>query len=333
MNNCLISIIVPIFNTEKYLNQCIQSVLAQTYTYWELLLIDDGSTDASGAICEKYAAQDSRIMVFHKENGGVSSARNLGLYNAKGEWIAFVDSDDWIDSHYIYELVSQICKSDLIITGATLYDDECKLIERTKVYESIKIERSSFHLLFSTCDLHYRTSPWGKLYKKNIIDQYNIIFDEKMHHSEDAVFLYKYLLQCDQVQIHSGNLYCYRYERIDSLTKKVFDFPTEKYHHLLLSEVIHSVQIQFHIKSKDAIDNLLIRSNSSIDRVLNALYHSDLGANARIKEIKSLNINKSILQIARSFKEKFLYTLLSYKIYCLYDILRHLAVLFKSKHK
>ena len=90
----IISIIVPVYNTEKYLDQCIQSVLAQTYTNWELLLIDDGSTDSSGAICDKYAAEDNRIRVFHKENGGVSSARNLGLDNAQGEWISFVDADD-----------------------------------------------------------------------------------------------------------------------------------------------------------------------------------------------------------------------------------------------
>ena len=89
----MVSIIVPVYNTEKFLHRCIDSILAQTYTDFELLLIDDGSKDSSGTICDEYAAQDARVRVFHKENGGVSSARNLGLDNARGEWVTFVDSD------------------------------------------------------------------------------------------------------------------------------------------------------------------------------------------------------------------------------------------------
>lgn len=93
----MISVIVPVFNTEKYLDQCIQSILSQTYSNIELLLVDDGSTDSSGAICDRYAEQDSRVRVFHKPNGGVSSARNKGLEVAKGEYVIYCDADDWID--------------------------------------------------------------------------------------------------------------------------------------------------------------------------------------------------------------------------------------------
>ena len=100
--NCTISIIVPVYNAEKYLHRCVDSILAQTFTDFELLLINDGSKDNSGKICDEYAAKDPRVRVFHKENGGVSSARNMGLDNAKGEWVTFVDSDDWL-VHNIYE--------------------------------------------------------------------------------------------------------------------------------------------------------------------------------------------------------------------------------------
>ena len=100
----LISIIVPIYNVEKYLSRCINSVLSQTFPDFELLLIDDGSTDKSGYICDGYAQKDSRIKVFHIENGGVSAARNYGLDNARGEWITFVDADDWIDKDMYYKL-------------------------------------------------------------------------------------------------------------------------------------------------------------------------------------------------------------------------------------
>lgn len=95
-NKLTISVIVPVYNTELYLHRCIDSILSQTFTDFELLLINDGSTDRSGEICDEYAGKDKRVRVFHKENGGVSSARNIGLDEARGEWIAFVDSDDWV---------------------------------------------------------------------------------------------------------------------------------------------------------------------------------------------------------------------------------------------
>ena len=103
-----ISVIVPVYKAEKYICRCVDSILAQTFTDFELLLIDDGSPDNSGAICDEYAASDSRVKVFHKENGGVSSARNVGLDNACGEWITFVDADDWIAETFIAGLYTPI---------------------------------------------------------------------------------------------------------------------------------------------------------------------------------------------------------------------------------
>ena len=97
-----ISIVVPVYNVEKYLERCIDSILAQTFTDFELLLINDGSKDSSGLICDKYTEKDSRIRVFHKENEGVSRARNLGISNARGRWLCFIDSDDWVDKEYLH---------------------------------------------------------------------------------------------------------------------------------------------------------------------------------------------------------------------------------------
>ena len=99
MENPKISIIVPVYNAERYLHRCIDSILAQTFRDFELLLIDDGSKDNSGYICDEYAEKDERVKVWHKENGGVSSARNVGLDNARGEWVTFADSDDWLESN------------------------------------------------------------------------------------------------------------------------------------------------------------------------------------------------------------------------------------------
>ena len=116
MSDPKISVIIPVYNAESTLRRCVDSVLAQTFTDFECLLINDGSKDRSGEICDEYAAGDSRIRVFHKENGGVSSARNLGLDNATGEWIAFVDSDDWVGEKYL-ESFSEYLDADLIISG------------------------------------------------------------------------------------------------------------------------------------------------------------------------------------------------------------------------
>jgi Glycosyltransferases involved in cell wall biogenesis len=120
----LISVIVPIYNCENYINQCVDSILAQTCTNFELLLIDDGSSDNSGIICDEYAKKDARVKVFHKENGGVSSARNLGLHEAKGEWIAFVDADDWIKDTYLSDFRIGEKDVDIHICGVKYFGAE-----------------------------------------------------------------------------------------------------------------------------------------------------------------------------------------------------------------
>lgn len=115
-----LSVIVPIYNAEKHLNRCIQSIINQTYTNIELLLIDDGSKDSSGEICDKYAASDERIRVFHKKNGGVSSARNVGLDNATGYYIAFVDSDDYLMPNAYEILIKNSTANNQPIIGFSL---------------------------------------------------------------------------------------------------------------------------------------------------------------------------------------------------------------------
>ena len=115
MSNPKISVIIPVYNAESTLRRCVDSVLAQTFTDFECLLINDGSKDKSGEICDEYARKDSRVKVFHKENGGVSSARNVGLDNARGEWVSFVDSDDWVEG----DILESMYKTALL-SGSSL---------------------------------------------------------------------------------------------------------------------------------------------------------------------------------------------------------------------
>lgn len=228
----MISIIVPVYNTEKYLDQCIQSILAQTYNDFELLLIDDGSTDSSGAICDKYAEQDSRVRVFHKENGGVSSARNLGLDNAKGEWITFVDADDelYIDALKVLAEISSSTFVDLVIAGYDFYDDIEKKIIRTT---SQPCQISLFYARDVALTRIYQNKigfwPWficSKLFKTHIIRANNIYFNEHIAFSEDRLFILEYICAINnRIHFLSNPIYKYRKHENSVMSKsnKIYD--------------------------------------------------------------------------------------------------------------
>ena len=151
----LISVIVPVYNTEKYLDRCIQSILSQTYSNIEILLIDDGSTDSSGAICDKYAEQDSRVRVFHKANGGVSSARNMGLDKAKGTWFTFVDSDDWIDMDMYEQMYNAAIQNKVDMVCCDL------LGEYGKMPKIMSYKTNT--MIISLCMIVWLQYPWNIL--------------------------------------------------------------------------------------------------------------------------------------------------------------------------
>ena len=141
----LISIIIPVYNSEKYLIECLDSVLLQTYKNFEALLINDGSTDNSGEICDNFAVKDSRFKVFHKKNGGVSSARNFGIKEAKGEWICFVDSDDFVSDLFLANIFNNdLYFIDFIFTNAYFYNSKLNSIK----YKSMKNKKFSTNLFF-----------------------------------------------------------------------------------------------------------------------------------------------------------------------------------------
>ena len=125
VNDCLVSIIVPVYNVERYIAQCITSILAQTYQKFELILVDDGSKDKSGEICDFYAKQDKRILVFHNANQGVSAARNFGIEHASGSRLCFVDSDDWVDTTYLSDML-KYADYDFVIQGMKHLGQECR---------------------------------------------------------------------------------------------------------------------------------------------------------------------------------------------------------------
>lgn len=172
----LISIIVPVYNVELYLDKCIQSILAQSYPNFELLLIDDGSSDGSKEICDKYAKLDSRIRVFHRINGGVSSARNAGLEKAKGDWIAFIDADDWVFPNFLSDFVANLENNvDLYIQGyVDSNNDKFVKDNRYWVSSDLIVELDDVYLgqLYGFV--------WNKLFKSSIIRLYHYILMNRL---------------------------------------------------------------------------------------------------------------------------------------------------------
>ena len=192
-----ISIIIPIYNTEAYLPRCIDSILSQSFTDYELILINDGSIDNSGSICDKYAQQDNRIKVFHQKNGGLSSARNTGLDHAQGEWIYFVDSDDELKPDGLQTLVNCISEDvDMVMGGYEQYNLDGNLIETEKNHETLTLSRrDSLLVLFPDHSIHYSYLGyvWIRLFRNRIIQDHGLRFDTSIKIKEDTLFVTQYL--------------------------------------------------------------------------------------------------------------------------------------------
>lgn len=202
-----ISVIIPVYNADKYLNYCIDSILAQTFVDFELLLINDGSNDKSEIICNEYAQIDSRVRVFHKKNEGVSSARNLGLSEALGEWITFVDADDYLCKDSLESLLNG-ASADLIVGGfSRIY----KYSGRIELFypEDRKINLKNDLDYFGKMIGIYLTTPWCKFFKNSIIRNNKLKFNKDLFYGEDTDFVFRYVLQIDSIQFVSKQVYCY----------------------------------------------------------------------------------------------------------------------------
>lgn len=200
-----VSIIVPVYKVETYLHRCIDSIFAQTFTDWELLLIDDGSPDRSGEICDEYAQKDKRIRVFHKKNGGVSSARNLGLNNACGDWTTFVDSDDFLDSTSLSKMLdlTKHYDSDLFCFKFRISNGlKCDTFLNDSDLEKTAISKISKDTMIKKI-LTYQTNcgPCAKLFKTEKLKNYS--FDETLRIGEDLLLNLSYISDLPKSIIYS----------------------------------------------------------------------------------------------------------------------------------
>lgn len=207
----MISIIVPIYNAEPTLKKCIDSILTQSNHDFELILVDDGSKDASPAICDEYTKRDARVKVYHKENGGVSSARNLGLDYANGDWITFIDADDEVSNGYLSDISRH--SEDVIIKGYKKRFGKT-IIESLSTQDIITNSFLDFVSSYITSSL--LRGPVYKFYKKNILNNLRFLTDMKI--GEDAWFVFNYLARCKTFALSNLGMYIVRVdERVDEV--------------------------------------------------------------------------------------------------------------------
>lgn len=280
-NEPLISIIVPVYKVEKYLNKCVKSIINQTYSNLEIILVDDGSPDNCGKMCDDYAKKDKRIKVIHKKNGGLSDARNKGIEIATGDYIGFVDSDDWINPDMykiLYELLikynADISCCNLVRTVEDIKIEEKKI--EVKTFSKEEYLKKYFKINSQDC-VYY---AWNKLYKKSIIDkeQYPVGLT-----SEDVVGTYKALLKTEKIVETNRVLYYYRYNP-NSITGKFSDKDFD------LLKIWDEVVKLSEKCSKENLDYAILNRKR-----INFTLLTRIAFNFSISEIKKMDVVKKLL--------------------------------------
>lgn len=232
----MISVIVPIYNVEKYLLQCLESICCQTYEDLEIILVDDGSYDRSSEICDRYLKMDDRIVVLHKKNEGLVNARKSGLQASRGQYIAYVDGDDWIEPEMFEKLYNKIIKSNADIAMCGHYNDTGSISQeahhdipggyygKKQLLESVYPEMITGRAFF---DWKVYPSLWGKLFKRESIVQYQMQVNERLKMGEDAACTYPALLNADSIYVLHECLYHYR-QTTTSMVKNIQNYTKER---------------------------------------------------------------------------------------------------------
>ena len=254
-----VSIIVPVYNVEKYLAKCIDSIIAQEYDDWELILVNDGSSDSSKAICEEYCIKDNRISLYNQGNAGPSAARNLGIKKAKGEYITFIDSDDYVTPTYLMDLVKY--DSDIIASGFDLWYFNGKPTER-KTYDKLgtySLTDNNIGEAIAIGEYKYLWhSPCCKLYYRELLISNNLLFNEKLNYGEDHLFNLTVLLHCTRITLVPVSNYIYTHYGNLSLTNRRVPYETMIKYIILLNDIWRKT-----INNHNIVDNQYINFHNT----------------------------------------------------------------------
>ena len=249
----LISVIVPVYNVESYVAECIESIQNQTYMNLEIILVNDGSTDASGDICDQYAAYDERIKVIHKENAGVSAARNTGIEAANGDYIAFVDSDDYIAPNMYEDMLRILKENDLDILECTAFRDKGGEIIEGCNDGSLEIFNRDEALKMAMYDCF--VAVWSQLYKRSAIDDVRFPVGRKF---EDTAVSYRFITNTKRVG-HINHCYYYYRLNLNSTTQTSFD-PKSRWDFVLGYEERLQYAIDHQLPYVDDCNSLLMKA-------------------------------------------------------------------------
>lgn len=237
----MISIIIPVYNTEKYLRRCLDSIVKQTYKDFECILVDDGSTDSSGKICDEYVVKDERFKVFHNENHGVGFARNYGLEKVNGEYISFVDSDDWLAPNFYETLIPEIAKNELVYVSDTFYYPDGTIVThqlpQRQSSNREEVEKMILYLKKNAVGYPFFGYTWNKMFRSDIIKQHNIRFIENLTYCEDEVFTDAYCRYISSLSFVPKPLYNYRSDMLGLTGRK----KTNSEYLLLITGIVENI--------------------------------------------------------------------------------------------
>ncbi len=326
MINDMISVIIPVYNCEKYLRDCIESIINQTYTNYEIILIDDGSVDNSNSICMEYCILHKTVKLYRQDNRGVSSARNLGLSKANGEYIYFIDADDLARPELLKTLYNLLNDNKCDMSVVSHYSNERNVpvgSETVEIFDSYE----------ALCELHegkkFKGQLWNKLFKKDLLN--SVLFNEDIYINEDMLFVQQYLLNCSKVVFQENYLYFYRYNVNSAYNGKYKDKDyTSRIACLLMKEqlvLIYPDLVSYVDKSIIVANIYIIKKMMSernyYRRVLSELNH----------EIQNLCNKKTIdIYCGENFSKRLdIYALkINYRVYYLLVFIRKTHLYIKS---
>lgn len=283
--NPRISIIVPVYNVEAYLPACLDSLLTQTYSNIEILLVDDGTPDNSGRICDEYADKDQRIRVFHLKNGGVSSARNYAIERATGDYVCFVDSDDEVKDTYVQHFVESICEdTHIYISGVKIVHD-C-IQQENIIYSQNGI--CGINDVFSKNKLCGHGYAWAKCYNLSKLRSWGVKFNSQVKFSEDLLFVLECLQHTDKICYIPFVDYLY-YIRASSASSKIYPLEVEVICYTEIKKAVQQISSKYHINLWN-VENVGEIIAMLFARVRNAMYQMpNIASQTRVRIYRSLS--------------------------------------------
>lgn len=320
--NPMVSVVIPIYNVEKYLKKCIDSILNQSFNDFEIILVNDGSTDSSIEICNEYIEKDCRIILINKKNGGLSSARNAGINVAKGKYISFIDPDDCINENYFNILIkkAEMNNCDVIVSGYKTFPNNVNIIPSYKLNTVLK----GTDFILSSDNVHSKNElcfVWRYLYRLKLIKQNKTVFNEKIFIGEDVVFNLETLGNSNRVMAISDILYYYTINNPTSLMRSKFKSNLE-------SSLVEQYEKRIYLSNKyNLMDNKQYK-NDIANYYINSIYRMLVN---NLKNNENCDFEREIKRISNNkmFRDSVKNLGLKYKCYNLKEYIFYLSLKFK----